>query len=338
MWIDELEKITKVRVLNREDSRPRALVEPSSEEEVSEVIHLLSSEGLKGHFIGTGTHHIGERVEADVYLSMSFFTGLREASMADLYVKVGAGTLFKDLNAALRREQMWLPFAYHGSVGGFASLNIPDHFSLFYGYPRDWLLGARIVTGKGEVINTGSKNPKFSSGYKIWKAMSGSLGKLGGYLEITLKTVPLPEEVVPVEVKYEQVADVISRGAHGITLLKADRETIVAWFAGHSSYVRRSIENFRVAEVEECSGDRVNSVLTARGKEIEVARRLKGECIVSYYGTGYSRVFNGEELEELRSKGYTAYGEKGCTKDCLPSLGQAFHLLKSALDPEGVLV
>ncbi len=336
MWVDDLEKIAPIKIM--EDSRVSVIVEPATAEEFRDVVNLVRGRGLKAHVVGTRQSHVGEKVSADVYLSTLRYAGVLESSIGDLYATVRSGTPFRELLEVLRREGLWIPFVHEGSVGGFASLNLPFHFSLFHGYPRDWLLGARVLTGLGEVIKTGSKTPKFSSGYKIWKAMSGALGRLGVYLDVIVRVIPLPEEIFPGEIKPEQINDAILRGAVGVTVYKKENEQMIAWFLGHSNYVRRVTKDYRQAEVPECSGERVYSIISTRGLERESVKEVKAECIVSYYGSGYSRVYNGEDMGKLRARGLKVLGEKGCEEECLPKPTQSFLRLKSALDPEGIFV
>ncbi|AWR98970.1 FAD-binding protein [Metallosphaera hakonensis JCM 8857 = DSM 7519] len=335
MWIDQLEKIAPVR--SSGESR-LFVVEPRSEEEFRNVVNLIRSNGLKAHVIGTGENGIGEPVTADVYISTRRYVGISESSDSDLYVKVKSGTVFLDLLKNLERNGMWIPFWHEGTVGGFASINRPFHYSLFHGYPRDWLLGARIVTGLGEVINSGSRTPKFSSGYKIWKAMSGALGKLGIYLEHIIRVIPKPEEIFVAEIASEKVNDAIMKGASGITVFMVEKELWTAWFMGHSRFIRKVSEEYRQAEIPQCEGERITSVINSRGEEAESVRRLKAKCIVSFYGTGYSRVYNGDEVSELRKQGFKVIGEKGCRAECIPQPSQSFLLLKRALDPEGIFL
>ncbi|AEB95640.1 FAD-binding oxidoreductase [Metallosphaera cuprina] len=336
MWIDELEKVTKVRQIKEKSGS--VLVQPESELEFKEVIKLANQRQIKVHVIGTGENHIGEPVNADLLVSTRGLVGILESSQSDLYVRVKAGTPFRDLVRALDKSGLWIPFYHTGTVGGFSSLNFPFHYSLFYGYPRDWLIGAKSVTGLGEIIRTGDRTPKFSSGYKIWKAMSGALGKLGAYLEITLKVIPKPEETFPAQIKVSEIWKAISKGAIGITIYRKGEERAIAWFSGHSSYVRKVVQEYRQADIPKCSGSTIYSIITVRGLELENTQNINAECIVSFFGSGYSRIYNGEDLLALREKGYNVIGEKGCYRDCLPKQSETFKILKSALDPNDILI
>ncbi|MCG3109808.1 hypothetical protein L3N51_02104 [Metallosphaera sp. J1] len=335
MWVDDLEKIAPLRI--GEDSRV-VIVEPGTEEEFRDVVNLVRERGLKAHVMGTGRNHVGERVSADVYISTHRYTGVLESSIGDLYATVRSGTPFSELLEVLRREGLWIPFFHQGSVGGFASLNIPFHFSLFHGYPRDWLLGAKVLTGLGEVIRTGSRTPKFSSGYKVWKAMSGALGRLGLYLDVIIRAIPLPEEIFPAEIKLAQINDAILRGAVGVTIYRSESERVIAWFMGHSGYVRKVTSDYRSADVPECSGERIYSVVSTRGLERESVSDVRAECVISFYGSGYSRLYNPEDVDKIRAVGLKIIGEKGCQAECLPQPPQSFLVLKSALDPQGVFI
>jgi glycolate oxidase FAD binding subunit len=57
---------------------------------------------------------------------------------------------------------------------------------------RDFVLGARVLTGDGRVLRFGGEVMKNVAGYDIPRLMAGSLGILGVLLDVSLKVLPLP--------------------------------------------------------------------------------------------------------------------------------------------------
>jgi glycolate oxidase FAD binding subunit len=57
---------------------------------------------------------------------------------------------------------------------------------------RDFVLGTRVVNGKGEDLSFGGRVIKNVAGYDVSRLMAGSLGVLGLICEVSLKVMPVP--------------------------------------------------------------------------------------------------------------------------------------------------
>jgi glycolate oxidase FAD binding subunit len=57
---------------------------------------------------------------------------------------------------------------------------------------RDFVLGARIVNGKGEDLSFGGRVIKNVAGYDVSRLLAGSLGTIGVIVEASLKVLPGP--------------------------------------------------------------------------------------------------------------------------------------------------
>ncbi|MBB5253862.1 FAD-binding oxidoreductase [Sulfurisphaera ohwakuensis] len=314
---------------------------PSSYEEVVNLIRKANEQKLTVHPFGLGTNHIGKQLFADVCISMSKLNKIIEISKSDLYVVAQAGVSVDMLEEAIKSEGLFLPFTYSGTLGGLASTNKPSIFSLLYPYPKDFILGAKIVTGNGEIIRSGSKTTKFSSGYKIWKVLSGALGSLGIYLELIFRLIPKPEMIAYAEV--EDPFRYISLRPWGIlSTVNSGKITNYLIFGGFANFIKKVSEEYSINFSEglpkiglEC--EKILGIITARGEEIEVLRLFqKG---IAYVGAGYVRVCDPNALK-LRDNGYTVIIEKGCQDDekCFGFSYSTFKLIKSALDPNNILI
>jgi FAD/FMN-containing dehydrogenase len=187
----------------------------------------------------------------------------------------------------------------------------------WYGYPKDWLLGAKIATGLGEIIKSGSNTTKFSSGYKIWKTLSGSLGFLGVYLEVNIRLIPYQDFHFE-EIKNEEY---FKKRPLGIIGVKENNVTKIYAILKGSGKVINVPENYDI------------SIVTVRGKEMEVLREVNGDCI-AYYGNGLVRC-NNVNADELRNK-YIVIKERKCSNNCFGYYYDSLSLLKNSLDPNGV--
>src|SRR5262249_38281878 len=79
------------------------------------------------------------------------------------------------------------------TVGGNLACNAAGPHAVKYGATRDNTLALKVVTGEGELLETGSYTTKNACGYDFTRLLIGSEGTLGIIVEATLKLTPLPE-------------------------------------------------------------------------------------------------------------------------------------------------
>ena len=113
-----------------------------------------------------------------------------EIAGPDFTVRVGAGVLVPDLDAALGRPGLVWPvrrLEAPGTVGGLIASGRGTTITAQDGPARRWVLGARLVDGTGEVLTVGGGTVKNSVGYGVTHALWGSEGRLGAIVELTLR-------------------------------------------------------------------------------------------------------------------------------------------------------
>jgi glycolate oxidase FAD binding subunit len=64
------------------------------------------------------------------------------------------------------------------------------------GSARDFVLGARVIDGRGRHLSFGGRVMKNVAGYDVSRALAGSLGILGVITEVSLKVLPVPASTV----------------------------------------------------------------------------------------------------------------------------------------------
>jgi len=119
----------------------------------------------------------------------------------ELVVTVRAGTPLAELEAALAAQGQALAFEppHFGStatVGGCIASGLAGPRRTAYGplggAVRDFVLGCRVVDGRGQVLSFGGTVMKNVAGYDMARLMAGALGTLGLLLDVSLKVLPLP--------------------------------------------------------------------------------------------------------------------------------------------------
>jgi glycolate oxidase FAD binding subunit len=84
---------------------------------------------------------------------------------------------------------------YYGdgaTLGGCVAAGLSGPRRPYAGAVRDFVLGVRILDGKGDELRFGGQVMKNVAGYDVSRLMAGSLGTLGVLLEVSLKVLPVP--------------------------------------------------------------------------------------------------------------------------------------------------
>jgi len=78
-------------------------------------------------------------------------------------------------------------FGPTATLGGTIACNLSGPRRPYVGSARDFILGTRIINGKGEVLKFGGQVMKNVAGFDVSRLMAGSHGTLGALLDISLK-------------------------------------------------------------------------------------------------------------------------------------------------------
>ncbi|MEM3798786.1 MAG: FAD-binding oxidoreductase [Thermoprotei archaeon] len=352
-WSDGLAKLVEVREgVSNDWVRTDVNVYPEDYGQVASILGFASENGLSVYPSGIGSNPVGPVVKANIGLVLSRLNSVLEVSSENLYVSAQAGCPMPILYAELDKHGLYLPTDYNGSLGGWAAVNAVSVRSTWYGLPRELVLGGKICTGDGVLVASGSKTTKFSSGYKIWKSLIGSLGWLGVYVELYCRVYPKPEMFVSGFGDSSLAYTLLRGGLRPVCLWvvfeAGGKEVLGVVFGGYASALRRINIPMRLSEgVSEPPTLTGNIVLVAtrRGLEVEYARRalstLRGDLAIAYVGSGVVRVsvkdFSGVE-ETRRLLGVPVIVERGLYDgDYWGYHPSVLRRLKHALDPKGVL-
>ncbi|RYF30788.1 MAG: glycolate oxidase subunit GlcE [Comamonadaceae bacterium] len=129
-------------------------------------------------------------------LSTRELSGITSYEPSELVVTVRAGTPLAELETLLAQHGQCLPFepprfAPGGTVGGMVAAGLSGPARASVGAVRDYVLGAELVNGRGEVLRFGGTVMKNVAGYDVSRVLAGSLGVLGLVSEVSLKVLPV---------------------------------------------------------------------------------------------------------------------------------------------------
>ncbi len=151
--------------------------------------------------------------------------GISSHEPTELVVTARAGTLLAELEAALAERGQCLPFEpprfgrgggeddierggvrgvadradrsdgngdgdMAGAVGGMVAAGLAGPARAAVGSVRDYVLGATLLNGRGELLTFGGQVMKNVAGYDVARLLAGSMGVLGVICEVSLKVLP----------------------------------------------------------------------------------------------------------------------------------------------------
>lgn len=151
--------------------------------------------GNSKRFYGNNNIQKSEVIETRIH------QGIISYDPSELVITARAGTPLKEIEALLAENNQMLPFepphfGEHATLGGAIATGLSGSRRPFTGSARDFVLGTKIISGKGEVMSFGGQVMKNVAGYDVSRLMVGTLGTLGLLLEVSIKVLPIPNTEV----------------------------------------------------------------------------------------------------------------------------------------------
>ena len=146
---------------------------------------------------GSGSKHLLTGIIEGVPLDVTSHRGIVSYEPTELVITARAGTALAGIEATLAERNQMLGFepphfGANATLGGTIACNLSGPRRPYAGSARDFVLGTRIINGKGEVLKFGGQVMKNVAGFDVSRLMAGSHGTLGVLLEISLKVLPKP--------------------------------------------------------------------------------------------------------------------------------------------------
>jgi len=147
--------------------------------------------------VGGDTKRFHGRATEGTVLAAREHRGILRHDPAELVLTARGGTPLTEIEAELAAKGQRLPFepphfGAGATLGGTVACGLAGPSRAWSGPVRDYVLGARVLTGDGRVLRFGGEVMKNVAGYDVARLMAGSLGILGVLLDVSLKVLPLP--------------------------------------------------------------------------------------------------------------------------------------------------
>lgn len=203
---------------------PKAVLKPSSEEQVARIVKLCAETVVPVTARGGGTG-LSAACVADphgIVLSLERLNKLIEADPNNYAITVQAGVTLEQINKAA--EDIGLFFPPHpgdesAMAGGMVATNAGGARAVKYGTIKRFVLGLQVVMASGEIVELGGSFMKASIGYGLMELMIGSEGTLGIITRVTLALLPKPGSIQTllapfntVSAAIESVPAILNRG------------------------------------------------------------------------------------------------------------------------------
>lgn len=147
---------------------------------------------------GGGTKDFyGNALRGDI-LDTRGYCGIAAYEPTELVVTARCGTSLAELEKILEANGQMLPFepphfGPDATVGGCVAAGLSGPRRAAAGAMRDFVLGVKLIDGRGELLIFGGQVMKNVAGYDVSRLLAGSLGTLGLIAEVSLKLAPRPQ-------------------------------------------------------------------------------------------------------------------------------------------------
>ncbi len=193
-------------------------------------------------------------------LDLRPYRGIVDYEPSELVITARCGTPLSEIETALADRGQFLAFeppAFGGdpTLGGVIAAGLSGPRRMYAGAARDFVLGAKLLDARGEVLRFGGQVMKNVAGFDVSRLLCGSLGILGVITEVSLKVLPRPraEETLRFEMQAKDAIEAFNRwSGQPLPLSGAAWCGGVAWIrlSGASAAVR--------AAHEQLGGERVD--------------------------------------------------------------------------------
>jgi glycolate oxidase FAD binding subunit len=145
---------------------------------------------------GGGTKDFYGRESSGDLFDTRAYAGIVDYEPTELVVTARCGTQLADLERLLAERGQMLAFEppHFGdaTIGGAIATGLSGPRRATSGAARDFVLGVRVLDGRGQDLSFGGRVMKNVAGYDVSRLLVGSLGTLGVIAEVSLKVLPIP--------------------------------------------------------------------------------------------------------------------------------------------------
>jgi len=161
---------------------------------VASVVQAVASGTVLKITGGGSKTFYGNPVEAQT-LEVGMHTGVIDYDPAELVITLRSGCKLDHVEALLAENNQMLGFeplhlGDKATIGGVLASGLAGPRRAYAGGVRDFILGVKLLSGRGEIMNFGGRVIKNVAGFDVSRLMVGAQGTLGIILEASLRVIP----------------------------------------------------------------------------------------------------------------------------------------------------
>jgi glycolate oxidase FAD binding subunit len=174
-------------------------------------------------------------------IDVSMHRGIVEYDPRELVLTARSGTTLQTIEVALAEAGQMLAFepphfGHAATLGGTIACALSGPRRPYSGSARDFVLGCKLLNGRGKILRFGGQVMKNVAGYDVSRLMTGAYGTLGILLEISLKVLPRPAASITIARECSPAEAIASMSG----LLSKPHPVDGACYHGDHCYVRLS--------------------------------------------------------------------------------------------------
>ncbi len=166
-------------------------------QEFCAAVQTAIADNTRLNIVGGNSKEFLGRTPSGNRLAAAAHRGILHYEPSELVITARAGTPLRELEQVLAQHNQMLAFepphfGENATLGGTVASGLSGPRRPYAGAVRDFVLGCRIVNGRGEVLHFGGEVMKNVAGYDVSRLMCGAMGTLGLLLDISIKVLPRP--------------------------------------------------------------------------------------------------------------------------------------------------
>ena len=166
------------------------------EAELAAQVAAIAAGGGAAEIVGSGSKRFYGEAVSGLPLEVAGHSGIIDYDPAELVITLRAGCRIREVEALLAQNRQMFGFepphfGPDATIGGMVASGLAGPRRAFAGSIRDFVLGAKLLDGRGNVQQFGGRVIKNVAGFDLSRLLVGSLGTLGIILEVSIRVVPV---------------------------------------------------------------------------------------------------------------------------------------------------